>query len=133
MLIQRNSVVFPDPLGPITTTVRPRGTDNETPRNTWFSPNRFTTSRISSIGRASVTGKDPSLKVFSVARQCEAHAEIQKRGAEEDLERRQRAFHDLAACQGQFPQANDRDKRRRLDQIGAKADERRGGESKCLR
>src|SRR5580658_2525990 len=107
MLIQRNSVVFPEPLGPITTTVRPRGTDRETPRSTALAPNRLIRPRISSMGRGSVSGKDPALQIFAIARQREAHAEIQERGAEKDLEWRQGPLDDFPARQCQLPKTDD--------------------------
>src|SRR5258708_3773762 len=103
MLIQRNNVVFPDPLGPITTTVWPRDTDSDTPRSTSLVPKRLATPIISSIDRVSVSTKDSPFQVFAVARQREAHAEVQERRAKEDLERCERPLHDLPAREGQFP------------------------------
>src|ERR1700722_16845545 len=111
MLIHRSNVVLPDPLGPITTTAWPRGTESDTPRSTSLVPNRFATPRISSMRRGSVSAKDPSLQIFAVPRQCEAHAEVQERGTEEDLERRQGPLNDFPACQSQFPQADHRHER----------------------
>src|ERR1700712_1401116 len=108
MFTHRSSVVFPDPLGPMTTTVSPRATLSDTPRNTSFVPKRFTMPDISSAGRAmgspggnpgdnSVGNEDSAFKVFSIQGQCIADAEIHPRRREENLERRQRAFDHLAA------------------------------------
>src|ERR1700722_3618513 len=110
MFTQRSSVVFPDPLGPITTTVSPRATCNDTPRSTSCAPKRLTMPDMSSMGRAevaSVTNEDSTFKVFPVQRQSVADAEIHRRGGEEDLKRCQRALHPLAAGHGQFPQPDD--------------------------
>src|SRR5580700_6290394 len=133
-LMQRRSVVLPEPLGPMTTTTSPGCTDSDTLRNTVCSPNRLVTPAISSIGRRRVSGasmaKDcASLKVSSIEGQSIADAEIDRRGADEDLERRERAFDDLAARHRQLPQADDRDQRGRLNQADAEADKRRRGET----
>src|ERR1700733_6993235 len=109
MFTQRSSVVFPDPLGPITTTVSPRATCNDTPRSTSCAPKRLTMPDMSSMGRAEVaagTNEDSTSKVFPVQRQSIADAEIHRRG-EEEVKRGQLALHPLAAGHGQFPQPDD--------------------------
>src|SRR3954469_16624011 len=100
MLTQRSSVVLPDPLGPITTTVSPRATVKETPRSTSLSPKRLTMPDIASTGRAtaaSVAGEDTSFKVLPIQSQRIADAEIDCRRGNEDLERGERTLHHLPA------------------------------------
>src|SRR5262245_22297510 len=41
--MHRSSVLFPDPLGPTTTSTSPRRTSSSTPRSTWKSPNHLLT------------------------------------------------------------------------------------------
>src|SRR5579863_6840022 len=106
--MQRSSVVLPEPLGPITTTVSPTATDSDTPRSTVCVPKLFTTPDISSIARAALCGgsmadEGASFKVSSIQCQRVADAEIDRRRAKEDLERCQRSLDDLAACHRQFP------------------------------
>src|ERR1039457_6352585 len=108
----------------MTTTTSPPATDNETPRSTGLVPKLLTMPVIASIGRAPaegasiagapvtgalVTNEGASLKVPSIQGQGVADAEIDQRGADEDLERCQRAFHHLAAGHRQFPQPDDGD------------------------
>src|SRR6478736_2957550 len=104
--MQRSSVVLPDPLGPITTTTSPGCTDSDTPRSTSSVPKRFDTPTTSSIGR-SMTVDDTSLEISAIECQCVAYTEVDCCGAQEDLERCERAFDDLAACHRQFPQSDD--------------------------
>src|SRR6201986_5267200 len=103
--MQRSSVVLPEPLGPIPTTPSPVPTDNDTSRSTSSVPNRLLMPVISSIGRrcvpaCSVAVEDASFKVFPIQREGIADAEIDRRRAQEDLERRQRAFDDFPARHG---------------------------------
>src|SRR5580692_12369335 len=131
--MQRSSVVLPESLGPITTTASPAATDSDTPRNTWLAPKFFTMPSIASIGRVdaggasvigtSVTNEGAPLKEPSVQGQGVADAEIDQCGTEEDLERRQGAFHHLTAGHRQLPQPNDGHQRGGLYQIDAQADE----------
>src|SRR5262245_28581516 len=54
--MHRSSVLFPDPLGPTTTSTSPRRTSSSTPRSTWKSPNHLLTRlsrRAGSIPRLS--------------------------------------------------------------------------------
>src|SRR5690242_8279930 len=107
--MQRSSVVLPDPLGPITTTTSPAATDRETPRSTSSVPKRLEMPAIASIGRSSaargsVAVEDASFKVPAIECQCVADAEVNRSGADEDLERRQRALDDFAAGHRQLPQ-----------------------------
>src|SRR5262249_28105555 len=101
--MQRNRVVLPEPLGPITTTTSPGLTTSETLRSTSTAPNRLRRPAISSIGRwrrvgaGSMAVDDASLEVPSIKRQGIADAEIDRGRADEDLERRQGALDDLAA------------------------------------
>src|ERR1700751_5605957 len=102
--MQRSSVVLPEPLGPITTTTSPGLTASETSRSTSREPKRLCNPKISSTGRcwpvaeASMAEEDASFKVSSIQSQGIADAEIDRRGAEEDLEWCERALDDLAAC-----------------------------------
>ena len=108
MLMQRNNVVLPEPLGPITTTASAGATDSEIPRSTWLAPKLFTMPAIASMGRGWVSGgsvanEGASLKVASIQGHRVANAEIDRRGTQEYLEWCQRALHDLAARHRQFP------------------------------
>src|ERR1700677_4783239 len=128
MFTQRSSVVLPDPLGPITTTVSPRPTVSDTPRRTSLAPKRLTMPDMSSMGR-SMANEDSALKVFPIQGQSVADAEIHGCRSDEDLERGQRALHHLPAGHGQFPQPDDRNERCRLDEIDAQVDEWGRGEA----
>src|SRR3954469_6982717 len=129
MFTQRSSVVLPEPLGTMITTVSPRATVSDTPRRTSCIPKRLTMPDMASIGRftaaASVAGEDASFKMLPIQRECVADAKVDRRRGDEDLEGRERALHHLAARQRQFPQPNDRNQRRRLHQVDAQVDERR--------
>src|ERR1051326_4708804 len=119
MLIQRSSVVLPEPLGPITTTTSPASTESEMLRSTSSAPKRLETPVIVSIGRVtggcgSVALKDTSFEMSAIERQCVADAEIDHRRAKKDLERRQCSLDDLAACHCQLPQPDDGNQRSRL-------------------
>src|ERR1700748_545332 len=112
MLVHLSSVVLPDPLGPMTTTVSPLATSSDTPLSTVWSPNRLTMPDIASIGArdmadGSVANEDPVFKVSPIPGESVAKDEIQRGGGEEYLERGQRPFDDLAGGHGQFPQPND--------------------------
>jgi hypothetical protein len=113
MLIQRSSVVLPEPLGPITTTTSPELTESEMLRSTSRAPKRLETPSMASIGRrpeaacCSMTLEDTSLEMSTIQRQCVADAEIDDRRADEDLERRQCSLDDLAACHCQLPKPDD--------------------------
>src|SRR6516165_10694134 len=138
-LMQRNSVVLPEPLGPITTTTSPGLTASETSRNTSTAPKRLRKPAISSIGRrcrvggTSMAKEDASFKVPSIESEGIANTEIDRRRPDENLEWRQGALDDLAARHRQLPQADDRNQRSRLDQADAEADIGRRGEPQCLR
>ena len=107
--MHRKSVVLPEPLGPITTTTSPGLTASETSRNTSTAPKRLRRPAISSIGRCcrlcgtSMAEEDASFKVLSIEGEGIADAEIDRRRADEDLKRRQRALDDLTACHRQLP------------------------------
>src|SRR6185312_9692363 len=110
--MQRSSVVLPEPLGPITTTTSPVATVSDTPRSTSSVPNRLWILAISSIGRTppgwrSVTLEGASFKVSAIECHCVTDTEIDRPGAHEDLERRQRALDNFPARHRQFPQADD--------------------------
>src|ERR1700740_1900881 len=115
--MQRNSVVLPEPLGPITTTTSPGLTASERSRSTSTAPKRFRSPEISSTGRFSRVGassmaeEDASFKVPSIKGEGIAEKEIDRRRADEDLEWSERALDDLAARHRQLPQADDRDQR----------------------
>src|SRR5208282_1519355 len=108
-LVQRNKVVLPEPLGPITTTTSPGLTASEMSRNTSTAPKRLRRPAISSIGRCwrscetSMAEEDASFKVSSIEGEGIADAEIDRRRADEDLKRRQGALDDLAARHRQLP------------------------------
>src|SRR5215469_6734409 len=126
--MQRSSVVFPEPLGPITTTTSPGLTASETSRSTSTEPKRLCNPAISSTGRCwpvaetSMAEEDASFKMPSIESQGIANAKIDRRGAEEDLEWRERALDDFAARHCQLPQSDDRDQRGRLDQTDTETD-----------
>src|SRR5437016_10715673 len=92
-LMQRKSVVLPEPLGPITTTTSPGLTASETPRSTSMAPKRLRRLVISRIGRCCLSGKssmaeeDASFKVSAIEREGIADAEIDRRRPDKDLER----------------------------------------------
>src|SRR6516162_6784469 len=138
-LVQRNKVVLPEPLGPITTTTSPGLTASDTSRNTSTAPKALCSPAISSIGRCSRPGtssmaeEDASFKVPSIKGQGIADTEIDRRRADEDLKRCQRALDDLTTRHRQLPQADDRDQRGRLDQADAQADVGRCRKAQCLR
>src|SRR6516162_9203708 len=111
-LVQRSSVVLPEPLGPITTTTSPGLTASETSRSTSTTPKRLRRPTISSIGRccrvgaSSMADEDASFKVPSIEGEGIADKEIDRRRADEDLKRRERAFDNLTARHRQLPQAD---------------------------
>src|SRR5579883_3597215 len=126
--MHRSRVVLPEPLGPMTTTTSPASTDKDTPRNTSKAPKRLETFFTSSIGRCAVIGgsmtvEDASFEISAIECQCVTDAEVDRRCAEEDLERRQRAFDDFPARHCQLPQSHDGNQRSRLHQVGAQTDE----------
>src|SRR5258708_17993949 len=135
--MQRNSVVFAEPEGPMTTTTSPAATESETLRSTSSVPKRFEMPETSSIGRyctrgASMAVEDTSFKMPPIKRKRVAHAEIETGSAEEYLKGRQPTLDDLPARHGELPQPDDGDERRRLDQIDTEVDERRRGEAERL-
>src|SRR6516164_2417790 len=137
-LVQRNKVVLPEPLGPITTTTSPGLTASDTSRNTSTVPKRLRRPAISSIGRcwvaaSSMAEEDASFKVPSIEGEGIADTEIDRRRADEDLKRCQRALDDLTTRHRQLPQADDRDQRGRLDQADAQADVGWCRKAQCLR
>src|SRR3984893_7571042 len=138
-LMQRSSVVLPEPLGPITTTTSPGVTASDTSRNTSTAPKRLCRAVISRIGRCRYAGRssmadeDASFKVPAIEGEGIADAEIDRRSTDEDLKWRESALDDLAARNRQLPQSDDRDQRGRLDQADAQADIGRCGEPQCLR
>ena len=113
--MQRNKVVLPEPLGPITTTTSPGLTANETSRNTSTAPKRLYRPTMSSIARCcrvgatSMAEEDASFKVSSIEGQGIANSEIDRCRTDEDLEWCEGALDDLATRHCQFPQADDRD------------------------
>src|ERR1700751_1818904 len=90
-LIQRNNVVLPEPLGPITTTTSPELTASETSRNTATGPKRLRSPATSSIGRccrvgaSSMAVEDASLEMPAIKGEGIADAEIDRRRSDEDL------------------------------------------------
>src|SRR6516164_160631 len=108
-LVQRNKVVLPEPLGPITTTTSPWLTASDTSRNTSTVPKRLRKPAISSIGRCrrscetSMAKEGASFEVSSIESEGIADTEIDRRRADEDLKRRQRALDDLSARHRQLP------------------------------
>src|SRR6516165_6481008 len=127
-LMQRNKVVLPEPLGPITTTTSPGLTVSETSRNTSTAPKRLCRPATSSIGcccrvgASSMADDDASFKVPAIKGEGIAYKKIDRRRTDEDLKRRERPLDDLAACHRQLPQADDRYQRGCLDQADAQAD-----------
>src|SRR6266404_7108533 len=138
-LMQRSSVVLPEPLGPITTTTSPGVTASDTSRNTSTAPKRLRSAVISRIGRccragrSSVAEEDASFKVPAIEGEGITDAEIDRGRTDKDLKRREGALDDLAACHRQLPEADDRDQRGCLDQADAQADIGRCGEPQRLR
>src|SRR5690348_12382954 len=130
--MQRRSVVFPDPLGPMITTASPRRTSVQTFFRTWLLPNHFDTPRMSiSTGAVedsvSVDIACPPLEVSTAPREHETDDEIDERDTAKDLERRERALDDLAADKGDIRQSNDGDQRGALHQHDERVDVRRAG------
>src|SRR6267143_501594 len=138
-LMQRSSVVLPEPLGPITTTTSPGVTASDTSRNTSTAPKRLCRAVISRIGRccragrSSMAEEDASFKVPAIEGEGIADAEIDRRRTDKDLKWRESPLDDLAARHRQFPQADDRDQRGCLDQADAQADIGWCGEPQRLR
>src|SRR5438874_5860115 len=92
--MQRNRVVLPDPLGPITTTTSPGAIDSDTSLNTRTAPKDLLMPETSSIGRRSIgrtsmAVEDTALKMSAIKRKGIADAEIDGSRSDEDLKRRE--------------------------------------------
>src|SRR5271165_3800406 len=74
-LMQRRSVDFPEPLGPMIATTEPRSTRNETPFNTWSEPNAFHKSQMSITEILVRAGQTP-LDLLGRQGQREQHEKI---------------------------------------------------------
>src|SRR4029079_18917928 len=121
-LMQRRSVVVPEPLGPITTSASPRFTSVEIDFSTWWSPYHFDTPRIS-ISLAGIV--HAPFEIAADAGEGEADDEVDERHGAEDLEGREGALDDLLADVGDVREPDDRDQRRALHDHDAGVDERR--------
>src|SRR5213593_418165 len=106
-LMQRRSVLFPEPLGPIITTTSPKSTVRSRPRSTWSRRNHLCTPRIAIIlpeligrpllswprtrghllGCEAVCDSKPPLERAQDERDRVGHCEVHERHHSQDLER----------------------------------------------
>src|ERR1700721_1246861 len=100
-LIQRSSVLLPEPERPIIATTSPFSTSSETPLSTSSGPKHFRTSRMLT------SDIEPTLEPFGAPGQWEAQAEIDQRDQGVDQKRPKRRVIEHCSGLGQFYETDD--------------------------
>src|SRR5918993_249762 len=126
-LMQRSSVLLPEPDRPMMAMISPGSIEIETSSRTVWSPKRLTTLRIST------SDMESALEEAAPLRQREADREIERRHRDVDRERLEgRSGRELAFA-GQLDEADRRRERRVLDELDEEADGRRDRDADRLR
>src|ERR1700733_738672 len=126
-LIQRSSVLLPEPERPMMATTSPFSTSSETPLSTSSGPKLFLTSRMLT------SDIEASFEFFGAPGQREAQAEIDQRNQRIDQKRPKGRVIEQRSGLGQFDEADDRGECGALDHLNRKTDRRRDRDAQGLR
>src|SRR3982750_472857 len=118
-LMQRRSVVLPEPERPITATTSPASTSSDTSSRTTFVPNC-----LRSLANAK-SGIDPPFETQRQKRHRPAQCEVQKRDDRVHDHRLERHVDDQLPGARQLDETDDRGDRRPLDELNQESDGRR--------
>src|SRR5476649_696550 len=125
-LMQRSSVLFPEPLRPMIATTSPGSIESDTSSSAWWLPNRL------EMPFNAKSGIDPPLQSLRQQRQWPAHHEIEHRDDRIDDHRLEgRVGHQLTGAR-QLDEADDGSDRRALDELDGEAHRRRDRDSRRL-
>src|SRR5438874_3446943 len=125
--MQRSNVLLPEPERPMMATTSPLVMSSETPFSTSFWPKLFLTSRMLT------SDIEAAFDFFRPPGQRETQAEIDQRDQRVDQERPKGRVVEHGAGLGQFDEADDRGKRRALDDLHGKTNGRRDRDARGLR
>src|SRR5471032_2158625 len=125
-LMQRSSVLFPEPLRPMIATTSPGSIDSDTSSSAWWLPNRL------EMPFNAKSGIDPPLQSLRQQRQRPSHHEIERRDDRIDDHRLEgRVGHQLTGAR-QLDEADDGGDRGALDELDGKAHGRRDRDPRRL-
>src|SRR5438034_2504881 len=126
-LMQRSSVLLPEPERPMMAMISPRSTSREMPSSTVSGPNRLVTSAIST------SGMEPPFQPAAPLGEREAEREIKRGDGEVDGERLEGRGSRGLALAGQLDEADGRGERGVLDQLDEESHGRRRRDPERLR